>query len=86
MNKDRVVGMMDEVAGSAKRKTGELIDSPRLQVEGMVQHANGKVESAWGKAKEAVSDILQDARLHKDTRVDVEADDSTEDAKLCKRK
>ena len=51
MNKDRVNGMIDEVAGSAKRKAGELTDNPKLQVEGMVQQAKGKVEGAWGKAK-----------------------------------
>jgi uncharacterized protein YjbJ (UPF0337 family) len=67
VNRDRVKGMMDEVAGSAKRKAGELTDNPKLQVEGMVQQVKGKVETAWGKAKETVIDALQDAELHIDT-------------------
>lgn len=52
MNKDQVTGMIDEVAGIAKRKAGELTDNPKLQVKGMVQQAKGKVEGAWGKAFE----------------------------------
>ena len=34
MNKDQVKGIIDEVAGSAKRKAGELTGNTQLQVEG----------------------------------------------------
>jgi uncharacterized protein YjbJ (UPF0337 family) len=69
MNMARVKGMMDEVAGSAKRKAGELTDNPKLEVEGMVQQMKGKVENAWGKTKDAVSDAVQDTELHIDAHV-----------------
>ena len=69
MNKDRVNGMIDEVAGSAKRKAGELTDNPKLQVEGMVQQAKGKVEGAWGKAKEAAHNATVCSDVHVDAHV-----------------
>ena len=46
VNEDRVKGIIDEVAGIAKRKAGELTDNPKLQVEGMAQQAKGKVVDA----------------------------------------
>ena len=71
MNSNRMKGMMDEVVGSAKRKAGELTDNPKLQVEGMAQQVKGKVESAWGKTKEAVAEAVEDADLRIDTHVHV---------------
>jgi uncharacterized protein YjbJ (UPF0337 family) len=59
------------VAGSAKRKAGELTDNSKLQVEGMVQQMKGKVENAWGKTKDAVSDAVQDTELHIDAHVKI---------------
>jgi uncharacterized protein YjbJ (UPF0337 family) len=69
MNKDRVMGIIDEVAGSAKRKAGELTDNPKLQVQGMVQQAKGKVEGALGKAKEAVHDAIEGTGVRLDAQV-----------------
>jgi len=50
----------------------------------MVQQVKGKVENAWGKTKEAISDVLRDAELHIDTHVHLEVKDSTTDAKQSK--
>jgi uncharacterized protein YjbJ (UPF0337 family) len=81
MNKDQVKGIIDEVAGSAKRKAGELTGNTQLQVEGMVQQVKGKVENAWGKAKDAVDDANQEAAIKHETRIEVELKcAATEDA------
>lgn len=77
MNKDRVNGMIDEVAGSAKRKAGELTDNPKLQVKGIVQQAKSKVENALGHAKEAVRDATDGAGVHCDARVNLELKNAT---------
>jgi uncharacterized protein YjbJ (UPF0337 family) len=69
MNRDRVKGTINEVAGSAKRKAGELTGNTKLQVEGMVQQAKGKVENTWGKAKDAVRDAVEGSEVHLDTHV-----------------
>ena len=86
MNKDRVKGMMDEVAGSAKRKAGELTDNPKLRAEGMAQQVKGKAEGTWGMAKEAVRDALEGTDVHLDAHVKLGLKNSTADAdsKKCK--
>ena len=86
MNKDRVKGMIDEVAGSAKRKAGELTDNPKLRAEGMAQQVKGKAEGAWGMAKEAVRDVIEGTEVHLDAHVKLGLKNSTADAdsKKCK--
>jgi uncharacterized protein YjbJ (UPF0337 family) len=54
MDKDRVKGTIDELLGSAKQKVGELTGDTQLEVEGIAQHVKGNLESAWGRAKNAV--------------------------------
>jgi len=66
MNKDQVKGIIDEVAGTAKRKAGELTDNHKLQLEGMVQQAKGKAEGAWGKTTEAVHHAIGNCDAHLD--------------------
>ena len=86
MNKDRVKGMMDEVAGSAKRKAGELTDNPKLRAKGMAQQVKGKAEGTWGMAKEAVRDVIEGTEVHLDAHVKLGLKNSTADAdsKKCK--
>jgi uncharacterized protein YjbJ (UPF0337 family) len=79
VNKDRVKGTIDEVVGGAKRKAGELTGNNKLQAEGMTQQVKGKVENAWGRTKDAVSDAVKDGRLHIDTRVELNLGTSTDD-------
>ena len=62
MNKDRVKGAIDEVVGSAKQKAGELTGDTPLQIKGIAQQVKGKLESTWGKAKDAVSEANQETR------------------------
>jgi uncharacterized protein YjbJ (UPF0337 family) len=61
MDKNRVKGTIDEVVGSAKRHVGKLTGNTRTQAEGAVQQIKGKVENAWGKAKDAVRDANEEA-------------------------
>jgi uncharacterized protein YjbJ (UPF0337 family) len=72
MNKDRVKGTIDEVMGSAKLRAGKLTDNTQLQVEGTVQQVKGKIEGAWGKAKDVVHEANQEAEVKHDTRIKVE--------------
>jgi uncharacterized protein YjbJ (UPF0337 family) len=85
MNKDRVKGMIDEVAGSAKRNAGKLTGSTRLQAKGMVQQVKGKVESAWGKAKDAVNDATN-TEVHLNAHMKLGLKNSTADADCRKSK
>jgi uncharacterized protein YjbJ (UPF0337 family) len=86
MNRDRVKGTIDEVAGSVKRKTGALTGNIKLEVEGMVQQATGKVVNAWGKTKDAVRDAAKGSKVQLDTRLTLKTKNSAADdeCKKCK--
>ena len=61
MDINRVKGAIDEIAGIAKQKTGELTGDNQFQVKGIAQNLKGKVESALGKAKDAIDEANKEA-------------------------
>jgi len=86
VNQDRVKGTINEIAGSAKRKVGDLTGNSKLQIEGMVQQAKGKVENAWGKTKDAAREAAEGSEVHLDTHATLKMKNSTADAKCNKCK
>ena len=68
----RVKGKMDEVDGSAKRQLGQWPGAKQNQAEGAGQEIKGKIENAWGKTKDAVRDVTDDARKRRDADAEVE--------------
>ena len=80
MNKDRVKGTIDEAAGSVKQKTGQLTGNTPLQIKGIGQQVKGKVENAWGKAKDVVHEANQEAEVKHDTRIKVELECSASES------
>lgn len=56
MDKDRVKGKVDEVAGRSKRQAGEWAGDTGAQAEGGVQELKGQARNAWGTTKDAVRD------------------------------
>lgn len=84
MNKDRAKGTIDELVGSAKRKAGDLTGDTQLQVEGIVQEVKGKVESAWGKAKDVVSEANEEAAVNHKSRLEVDLECSATEVEVIK--
>ena len=70
MDKDRVKGKLNDAAGRAKRQVGEWTNDSELQAEGTAQQVKGKVQNAWGKAKDAARDVSDDAQRN-ETRDDL---------------
>jgi uncharacterized protein YjbJ (UPF0337 family) len=66
MDKDRVKGTIDDVAGRAKRQVGEWTGDTNAQVEGAAQQVKGKAEKAWGNVKDAARDAKEEAERHDD--------------------
>jgi uncharacterized protein YjbJ (UPF0337 family) len=62
MDKDRAEGKLDDVKGRVKRQVGEWTGDSDLQAEGTADQAKGKIQNAFGKAKDAVRDVADDAR------------------------
>lgn len=79
MDKDRIKGKMDEVAGRLKRQTGEWTGNKHLQAEGVKDQAKGKAENAIGKAKDAARNLKKDL-TKKSNRDDIHRDRAKEDA------
>lgn len=73
-------GAIDEVGGSVKRKAGELTENPKLQVGDMAQQAKGNMEGAWGKAKEAAKNAVNNTEVRLDAHATVGLKDSSLDA------
>jgi hypothetical protein len=46
----------------------------------MAQQAKGKVENAWGKAKDAVHDAIEDTEVHLDAHMTLRSKNSAADA------
>jgi len=69
MNKDRAKGTIDEVVGAAKQRAGALVGNTQLEVEGIAQQVKGKLENAWGIAKDAVRDANEEAGAPHEPRV-----------------
>jgi uncharacterized protein YjbJ (UPF0337 family) len=53
MNKDQVKGKVKDVAGRIERQAGEWTGDPEKQVNGALKQAEGKMQNAWGDAKDA---------------------------------
>lgn len=54
MDKDRVEGKVKDIAGRVERQVGEWTGDKEAQVKGAAKQVEGKVQNAWGQAKDAV--------------------------------
>jgi uncharacterized protein YjbJ (UPF0337 family) len=72
MDKDRIEGKMQDVAGRVKRQAGEWTGDKETQAEGLADQAKGKAKNAMGKMKDAARDVADDLRGN---RTDKEKDE-----------
>jgi uncharacterized protein YjbJ (UPF0337 family) len=70
MDKDRIKGKAEDIAGRAKRQVGEWTGDEKTQAEGAMDQAKGKARNAVGKVKDAARDIADDARHNDADRKD----------------
>lgn len=54
MNQDEAKGKAKDIAGRVERQVGEWTGDKEAQVKGAAKQVEGKVQNAWGKAKDAV--------------------------------
>jgi uncharacterized protein YjbJ (UPF0337 family) len=60
MDKDRIKGAAEQVKGSVKERAGKALGDKKLETEGKVDKAAGKIRNAIGSAKDAVRDATRD--------------------------
>jgi len=54
MDKDRIKGMGQQVKGAIKKTVGEIAGDAKLQTEGEMDKAEGKVRNAVGGLKDSI--------------------------------
>ena len=54
MNKDQTSGRIAEVKGKVKEVTGKVVGNKELELKGTIQNTKGKVQAAFGDAKENI--------------------------------
>lgn len=59
MHKDQVEGAGKEAIGAVKDAVGKVTGDTKLQVDGKLDKAEGKVQSKVGELKEAARDALK---------------------------
>lgn len=59
MDKDRINGAADQTKGAIKEAAGKITGDTKLQTEGKIDKATGKVESAIGGAKDTIRDAVR---------------------------
>ena len=52
-NKDTIKGAVKEMGGELKEGVGKLTGDKKMEFEGTADQAAGKVQSAYGKAKDS---------------------------------
>jgi uncharacterized protein YjbJ (UPF0337 family) len=57
VNKDRREGKIKDIAGRVERQVGEWTGDTKAQAKGAIKQVEGKAQSAWGKAKDAVKKL-----------------------------
>ncbi|MBV8800337.1 MAG: CsbD family protein [Alphaproteobacteria bacterium] len=56
MDNDRIKGMGDQAKGAMKDAAGKITGDSKLQAEGKMDKAKGKVENAVGGMKDSLRD------------------------------
>ena len=69
VDKDRLKGAINEVAGRAKRQVGEWTGDTKTQVDGAAQQVKGKVEKMVGTMKDEVKDDSREREIEERERL-----------------
>jgi uncharacterized protein YjbJ (UPF0337 family) len=67
MNKSKVTGKLDQVAGKVKEKIGEAVGDQKLANSGAAQQVKGAAKEAWGNAKDTAASASDSARARSQT-------------------
>lgn len=74
MDKDRIKGKMEDVAGRIERQAGEWTGDKEAQAEGLKHQVKGKLRNAAGQMKDAARKATNE-RMPDDKELDDETDD-----------
>lgn len=58
VDSDRIDGSLKKMGGSLKEGAGKVLGDEKMKREGQSDQAEGKLQNAWGGAKDAVRETL----------------------------
>lgn len=58
VDSDRTEGSMKKMGGNLKEGAGDLVGDEKMKRDGQSDQAEGKLQNAWGGAKDTVRDAL----------------------------
>jgi uncharacterized protein YjbJ (UPF0337 family) len=85
MNKDRVEGKAKDIAGRVERQAGEWTGDSESQAKGAAKQVAGKLQNAWGKAKDAAQDGADESKSTSKPPQRDDDDDETEESLTTRR-
>lgn len=59
MHKDTIKGSAKDAAGAIEKTAGRATGDADMEADGLAMQGEGKVQKTFGKAKEAVRDVLK---------------------------
>lgn len=62
VDSDRTEGSMKKMGGDLKEGAGSLLGDEKMKREGQSDQAEGKLQNAWGSAKDSVRDAVDGDR------------------------
>ena len=77
MDKERIKGKAEDVAGRVERQVGEWTGNEKAQAEGLAKQAEGKARNAVGKTKDAMRDAadkLKETKIENEEERRIERD------------
>lgn len=79
MDKERIKGKAQDVAGRVERQVGEWTGDDEAQAKGLAKQAEGKTRNAIGKAKDAVRNVADNANNSQIENEDIDRDERNKD-------
>lgn len=58
VDSDRTEGSIKKMGGNLKEGTGNILGDEKMKREGQADQAEGKLQNAWGGAKDAVRETF----------------------------
>ncbi len=62
MNKDQVIGRVEQATGAIKEAAGKAVGNPTLEVKGKVQKNKGRAQAAVGDIKSDLSAAVENVK------------------------
>lgn len=62
VDSDRTEGSLKQTGGKLKESAGGFIGDEKMKREGQADQGEGKLQNAWGSAKDTVRDALEGDR------------------------